>query len=57
MHNKAGKFLELCTTRYLDDPVLFAKEVIGMTPTNQQTLALDALAKGKKRVAVKSGHK
>ena len=56
MHNKGGAFLEVCSERYYNDPILFAKEVINMTPTNQQASALDALANGKKKVAVKSGH-
>lgn len=56
MHPRAGEFLEMCATRYFDDPVLFAKEVLGITLTKQQIPALMALAIGKKKVAVKSGH-
>lgn len=58
MDARAGDFLELCRTRYRDEPVLFAKEVLGIELTEkQQKPALTALAKGTKRkVAVKSGH-
>jgi len=56
MHKRAGDFLRLCGDRYYKDPVLFAEEVIKMTPTSQQKEALHALANGKKKVAVKSGH-
>lgn len=57
MHPKAGEFLELCQSRYYDDPVLFSEEVIGITLTPQQVEALSLLAKGKHKLAVKSGHK
>lgn len=57
MHQQAGKFLEMCATRYYEDPVLFAKEVIGIELSKEQQVpALMALANGKKKVAVKSGH-
>lgn len=56
MHPKAGEFLELCQSRYYDDPVLFSEEVIGITLTPQQVEALSLLAKGKHKLAVKSGH-
>lgn len=57
MDPRAGKFLELCMERYVNDPVLFAKEVLNLELSpNQQALALNALANGKKKVAVKSGH-
>ena len=56
MHKDAGKFLEMANKRYYDDPVLFAEEVIGIKLTEQQSLALNKLAKGKRKLAVKSGH-
>jgi hypothetical protein len=58
MHPKAGEFLEMCMKKYVNRPDLFASEVIGITLSeNQQKLAMMALANGKKKVAVKSGHK
>lgn len=57
MHPKAGEFLELCQERYYDDPVLFSEEVIGIELTHQQKQALSLLAKGKHKLAIKSGHK
>lgn len=57
MHERAGAFLELCGKRYYDNPVLFASEVLGIELTSkQQAPCLMALANGKKKVAVKSGH-
>ncbi len=57
MHKRAGELLKICNEKYYNDPIGFAKDVIGMTPTKQQAIALDKLANGKKKVAVKSGHK
>lgn len=57
MHRDAGRFLELAQKRYHDDPVLFAEEVIGITLTKQQKGALELLAHGKHKLAIKSGHK
>lgn len=57
MHARAGEFLAMCEERYGNDPALFAKEVIGITLSEtQQIPAVMALANGKKKVAVKSGH-
>ncbi|MGL5712947.1 MAG: hypothetical protein ACRCX2_08005 [Paraclostridium sp.] len=57
MHPKGEEFLELCNRRYFNDPALFAKEVIGIILTEEQQVpAVMALANGKKKVAVKSGH-
>ena len=57
MHPKAGDFLAMCAERYDNDPALFAKEVIGIELSKtQQIPAVMALANGKKKVAVKSGH-
>lgn len=57
MHPRAGEFLDMCGKRYFNDPALFAKEVIGITLSEEQQIpAVMALANGKKKVAVKSGH-
>ncbi len=56
MHKDAGDFFELCQNKYLKDPVGFAQEIIGITMSNQQASALNALANGKRKTAVKSGH-
>ena len=56
MDNRAGKFLEICIERYRDNPILFAEEVIGIELSQQQSIALDKLANGKRKIAVKSGH-
>lgn len=56
LHKDAGKFLEIAQVRYRDNPILFAKEVIGIDLTEQQSRALDRLANGKRKIAVKSGH-
>ena len=56
MHKDAGKFLELAHERYYDDPVLFAKEVIGIKLTEQQVEGLSLLVEGKHKLAIKSGH-
>ena len=39
-----------------DDPVFFAREILGLDPTGQQREFLAALAKPGARVAVRSGH-
>ena len=44
------------TEKYRDDPVLFAREVLGLYLTKQQADILEA-ARDHKRVAVASGHK
>lgn len=57
MHHRGGEFLALCASRYYNDPCLFAEEVLGITLSPlQQIPALNALANGKKKVAIKSGH-
>ena len=57
MHPRAGAFLQMCAERYYYDPALFAREVIGIELTEEQQVpAVNALANGKKKVAVKSGH-
>ena len=43
--------------RYRDDPVAFAREVIGIEPDEWQIELLDAIAAPKeRRISVRSGH-
>lgn len=42
--------------RYGKDPVLFVREVLGGTPTPYQEEALAALAKGERKMSIRSGH-
>jgi hypothetical protein len=59
IHQRAGEFLELMATKYRDDAVGFAEDVLGLNMSkNQQEPAMRALANpnGKKSIAVVSGH-
>ena len=56
LHKKAGQFLQVCFKRYRNRPDLFAQEVLKLELSEQQNSALIALANGKRKVAVKSGH-
>ena len=42
--------------RYHDDPVLFVREVLGVDPDTWQTLFLEAVARGDRKISVRSGH-
>ena len=42
--------------RYRDNPVLFVKEVLGATPYDYQAEFLDAIARGERKMSVRSGH-
>lgn len=42
--------------KYYDRPDLFVREVLGATPDEKQTEILLAVARGERRVAVRSGH-
>ena len=42
--------------RYRDNPALFVQEVLGITPQKWQHEFLDAIARGERRVSVKSAH-
>jgi hypothetical protein len=42
--------------RYRDNPVLFAQEVIGVTPDPWQADCLKAVGRGERKIAVRSGH-
>ena len=57
LHKKTGHFLQVCFKRYRNRPDLFAQEVLKLELSEQQNSALIALANGKRKVAVKSGHK
>lgn len=42
--------------RYHDDPVLFVREVLGVDPDTWQMLFLEAVARGDRKISVRSGH-
>jgi hypothetical protein len=42
--------------RYKDDPVLFVREVLGATPYDYQAEFLEAIARGERKMSVRSGH-
>lgn len=42
--------------RYADDPVLFVQEVLGGDPTDYQAEFLRAVARGERKISVRSGH-
>lgn len=42
--------------RYRDAPVLFVREVLGVEPDPWQASVLDAIARGTRRISVRSGH-
>ena len=42
--------------RYRDNPVLFVREVYGQEPEEWQVKALEAIAAGKRRISIRSGH-
>lgn len=48
-------FLEFIQ-RYKDDPVGFVREVLGGEPTPYQEEALQALARGERKMSIRSGH-
>lgn len=57
IHNdQLGRFLKLCSERYVNDIVLFSEEVLGLTPTDQQREAMELFVHGKGKIAIKSGH-
>lgn len=53
--NLSNPFTEFFA-RYKHDPVLFATEVLGITPDKWQADALRAYAKGHRRLSIRSGH-
>ena len=42
--------------RYKDDPVLFVREVLGAEPYDYQAEFLEAIARGERKMSVRSGH-
>jgi len=44
------------TLQYMDDPVLFVREVLGADPLDYQAEFLDAIASGERRISIRSGH-
>lgn len=50
--NPFEEFLE----RYANDPVLFVKEVLGAEPFDYQQELLNDIAKGERKISVRSGH-
>lgn len=52
---RANTFIEWAA-RYRNEPVLFVKEVFGETPDEWQVQFLEAVARGDRRITVRSGH-
>jgi len=48
--------LEEFARRYIDDPVLFVREVLGATPLPYQAEFLQAIADGERKISIRSGH-
>jgi hypothetical protein len=44
------------TLQYMDDPVLFVKEVLGAEPLPYQSEFLTAIASGERKISIRSGH-
>lgn len=42
--------------RYYDNPVLFVEEVLGVVPDDWQRQVLNWIAKGERRISIRSGH-
>ena len=42
--------------RYRDNPVLFAREVLGVEPDVWQAEVMEAVARGERRISIRSGH-
>ena len=55
MTSDANPFEEF-TLQYMDDPVLFVKEVLGADPLPYQAEFLGAIATGERRISIRSGH-
>ncbi len=55
MTSDANPFEEF-TLQYMDDPVLFVKEVLGAEPLPYQAEFLNAIATGERRISIRSGH-
>jgi len=44
------------TLQYMDDPVLFVREVLGAEPLPYQSEFLTAIASGERKISIRSGH-
>ena len=53
--SEANPFEEF-TLQYMDDPVLFVREVLGAEPLAYQAEFLDAIASGERKISIRSGH-
>jgi phage terminase large subunit len=53
---KTENFFEEFVEAYKDDPVRFVREMLGAEPFDYQQEFLEALAKGTRKMSVKSGH-
>ena len=53
--SEANPFEEF-TLQYMDDPVLFVREVLGADPLPYQAEFLEAIASGERRISIRSGH-
>ena len=53
--SEANPFEEF-TLQYMDDPVLFVKEVLGADPLPYQAEFLGAIASGERKISIRSGH-
>ena len=53
---KTENFFEEFVEAYADDPVRFVREMLGAEPFDYQQEFLEALAKGTRKMSVKSGH-
>tara|TARA_B100000530_G_scaffold335972_1_gene289389 strand:+ start:581 stop:1981 length:1401 start_codon:yes stop_codon:yes gene_type:complete len=53
---KSENFFEEFVEAYADDPVRFVREMLGAEPFDYQQEFLEALAKGTRKMSVKSGH-
>jgi len=53
--SEANPFEEF-TLQYMDDPVLFVREVLGAEPLAYQAEFLEAISSGERRISIRSGH-
>ena len=51
-----GNPFEDFTLQYMDDPVLFVREVLGAEPLAYQAEFLEAIASGERKISIRSGH-
>jgi phage terminase large subunit len=55
MTTEANPFEDF-TLQYMDDPVLFVREVLGAEPLPYQAEFLEAISSGERRISIRSGH-